>query len=205
MIASSFKFLVWADLLPESFLPGVSIFLSQAEDGIRYGHVTGVQTCALPICDSGVYSAGAPGLGEHVIGVASYDNSHIMTSTARAVPSGEDIPFMTMDNAEEPPPSGQTDELVHLGRACLAEGDELEDDPEGKTALIVRGECAFAEKYDAAVEAGATGVVMYNNEPGMFAGGGIEDQGAFSVGISDERSEERRVGKRWSVRSGARQ
>lgn len=136
--------------------------------------------------DSGVYSAGAPGLGEHVIGVASYDNSHIMTSTARAVPSGEDIPFMTMDNAEEPPPSGRTDELVHLGRACLAEGDELEDDPEGKTALIVRGECAFAEKYDAAVEAGATGVVMYNNEPGMFAGGGIEDQGAFSVGISDE-------------------
>src|SRR5437870_9431053 len=24
-------------------------FFSQAEDGIRYGHVTGVQTCALPI------------------------------------------------------------------------------------------------------------------------------------------------------------
>src|SRR5439155_2044220 len=27
-----------------------SLFL-QAEDGIRYGHVTGVQTCALPISD----------------------------------------------------------------------------------------------------------------------------------------------------------
>src|SRR5690625_8042728 len=25
-------------------------FFSQAEDGIRDGHVTGVQTCALPIC-----------------------------------------------------------------------------------------------------------------------------------------------------------
>src|SRR5690625_7622899 len=25
-------------------------FLFQAEDGIRFGHVTGVQTCALPIC-----------------------------------------------------------------------------------------------------------------------------------------------------------
>ena len=135
---------------------------------------------------SGLYSAGAPGLGEHVIGVASFDNTHIMTTTARARPSGESIPFMTMDTAEEPPSSGETDELVHLGRACLAEGDELEGDPEGKTALIVRGECAFAEKYDAAVEAGATGVVMYNDEPGMFAGGGIVDQGAFSVGISDE-------------------
>src|SRR5207253_6720160 len=28
------------------------IFFFQAEDGIRDGHVTGVQTCALPICIS---------------------------------------------------------------------------------------------------------------------------------------------------------
>src|SRR5439155_3771803 len=28
----------------------ISIFFFQAEDGIRDGHVTGVQTCALPIC-----------------------------------------------------------------------------------------------------------------------------------------------------------
>src|SRR5439155_5096647 len=27
-----------------------SFFFFQAEDGIRAGHVTGVQTCALPIC-----------------------------------------------------------------------------------------------------------------------------------------------------------
>src|SRR5690625_6186152 len=27
-----------------------TIFFFQAEDGIRDGHVTGVQTCALPIC-----------------------------------------------------------------------------------------------------------------------------------------------------------
>src|SRR5439155_6844489 len=29
------------------------IFFFQAEDGIRDGHVTGVQTCALPICPLG--------------------------------------------------------------------------------------------------------------------------------------------------------
>src|SRR5207253_7514667 len=29
------------------------LFFFQAEDGIRDGHVTGVQTCALPISDSG--------------------------------------------------------------------------------------------------------------------------------------------------------
>src|SRR6266702_4965780 len=30
------------------------LFFFQAEDGIRYGHVTGVQTCALPICSQAV-------------------------------------------------------------------------------------------------------------------------------------------------------
>src|SRR5437870_6027142 len=30
-------------------LPGRAVFFFQAEDGIRDGHVTGVQTCALPI------------------------------------------------------------------------------------------------------------------------------------------------------------
>src|SRR5690625_2189316 len=32
------------------FFPSFSLFFFQAEDGIRDGHVTGVQTCALPIC-----------------------------------------------------------------------------------------------------------------------------------------------------------
>src|SRR6266508_518215 len=35
------------------------LFFFQAEDGIRYGHVTGVQTCALPIW---VISWSQPGL-----------------------------------------------------------------------------------------------------------------------------------------------
>src|SRR5690625_7347625 len=37
-------------------------FFFQAEDGIRDGHVTGVQTCALPICRSS-RSAGPAGRG----------------------------------------------------------------------------------------------------------------------------------------------
>src|SRR4051794_41829159 len=38
-----------------------TIFFFQAEDGIRDGRVTGVQTCALPICAR----AGAPPSGRH--------------------------------------------------------------------------------------------------------------------------------------------
>src|SRR5439155_5242596 len=36
-----------------------SVFFFQAEDGIRDGHVTGVQTCALPILTSAMPSSGA--------------------------------------------------------------------------------------------------------------------------------------------------
>ncbi|MFD3684229.1 S8 family serine peptidase [Nocardiopsis sp. NPDC058631] len=134
---------------------------------------------------SGLYSAGAPGLGEDVIGVASFDNTHIQAASVTANPSGEELAYMEMGAAEPPPTSGETDELVHVGRGCTALGDEVAD-VEGRTALMVRGECTFAEKYDAALAAGATGVVMYNNVAGMFAGGGIVDQGAFSIGVSDE-------------------
>src|SRR5690625_7411187 len=34
----------------------IFVFFFQAEDGIRDGHVTGVQTCALPICGPAPYA-----------------------------------------------------------------------------------------------------------------------------------------------------
>src|SRR5215510_9348419 len=40
-------------------ISGALFFFFQAEDGIRDGHVTGVQTCALPICRP---SHGPPGM-----------------------------------------------------------------------------------------------------------------------------------------------
>src|SRR5439155_17604166 len=48
----------------------ISTFFFQAEDGIRDGHVTGVQTCALPISNRG-----APGLkgGRATIGATLLD------------------------------------------------------------------------------------------------------------------------------------
>src|SRR5437660_7341790 len=36
------------------------VFFFQAEDGIRDGHVTGVQTCALPICRGSRYGIDGP-------------------------------------------------------------------------------------------------------------------------------------------------
>ncbi|MDV6012794.1 S8 family serine peptidase [Haloechinothrix sp. LS1_15] len=135
---------------------------------------------------NGVYSSGAPGLGEQVIGVASYENSHISVHTAEANPSGEPVPYMPMSEAPEPPTTGTSAELVDVGRACVeSEGDELTGDPYARVALIERGACTFDEKYAAAMDAGAEGVVIYNNVGGMFAGGGITDRGGFAIGISD--------------------
>ncbi|CAL9438238.1 hypothetical protein SUDANB121_02205 [Nocardiopsis dassonvillei] len=133
---------------------------------------------------TGLYSAGAPGLGENVIGVASFDNTHVRAASAVADPSGETIPYMEMDDAPAPPTSGGTDPLAVAGRACTSLGDEV-GDMTGRTALIIRGSCTFAEKYDAAVAAGATGVVIYNNVSGLFAGGGVAAGEAFSIGVSD--------------------
>src|SRR5699024_11747464 len=53
-------------------------FFFQAEDGIRYRNVTGVQTCALPIYRSG---AGGCGDGEAQIGQA-FDREDHMTLIA---------------------------------------------------------------------------------------------------------------------------
>lgn len=94
-----------------------------------------------------------------------------------------------MGGSKPVPSSGSSDPLVHVGRACTeTEGDELDADPAGKTALIVRGVCPFAEKYDAAVAAGATGVVIYNDAAGLVTGtveGAEHEYEVWAAGITD--------------------
>jgi minor extracellular serine protease Vpr len=131
---------------------------------------------------SGVYAAGAPGLGEKVIGVASYDNTHINALTFDVNPGGQKVPYLTLAAASDPPTTGTSAELVFVGQGCNA--DTYLDDPAGKVALIVRGVCTFDEKYQRAFNAGAVGVVIHNNSTGLFAGGGIVSQGLFAISIS---------------------
>jgi subtilisin family serine protease len=145
---------------------------------------------------NGLYSAGAPGLGQDVIGVASFDNTHINALTFNVNPSGEAVPYLALSTTEDAPTEGDSPEVVYVGRGCVTPdpganppvppgGDPYLDDPAGKVALIVRGDCTFNEKYQRAVEAGAVGVVIHNNVSGLFAGGGVTDRGVFGIGISD--------------------
>jgi minor extracellular serine protease Vpr len=130
---------------------------------------------------SGVWSAGAPGVGNKVIGVASFDNTAISALTFVVNPTGQRVAYLPMlDNT---PTSGTTPEVVWVGQGCNA--DQYLGNPSGKVALIVRGGCTFNEKYQRAVDVGAVAVVIYNNVPGIFAGGGvIAKNNVPAVGVS---------------------
>ncbi|MFN9068572.1 MAG: PA domain-containing protein, partial [Bdellovibrionales bacterium] len=49
-------------------------------------------------------------------------------------------------------------------------------DISGKFALVVRGEIKFAEKAVNAIRAGAAGLVVFNNAPGLIRGSLTEDE-----------------------------
>lgn len=125
---------------------------------------------------TGTFSAGAPGLGEKVIGVASFDNTNVQLKTFTYDDPGTEgddairVGYATMSGADDPPTSG-SEEVVFLGRGCVDSTDDTHlDDPNGRVALIIRGECTFREKAVGALDAGATAVVIYNNVPGNFSG-----------------------------------
>ncbi len=128
---------------------------------------------------NGLYAAGAPGLGEKVIGVASFDNSHVFLPTFTVI--GQSIGYVTMTFSPNPPTSG-TFEVVNVGLGC----DPLTVDLTGKIALAARGTCAFGIKALNAINAGAEAVLISNNAPGVFNGtlGAVIDGITPVVGIS---------------------
>jgi len=112
----------------------------------------------------GLYSAGAPGLGEKVIGVASYDNT--FTYLPYFTVGGQNIGFITMEYAPDPPTTGDYEVVeANLDGTPIVPGSLV-----GKVALISRGEYSFNFKATNAIAAGAVAVVIYNNVPGLFNG-----------------------------------
>jgi subtilisin family serine protease len=136
---------------------------------------------------NGVYSAGAPGVGEKVIGVASFENSHVRAPGFTITPDDMGIAYIravgfgSVPAPPAPPTSGT------FAIAETAAGDAVGTVPPGtlpandacnavappagffagKIALIRRGTCGFSEKAKNAEAAGALAVVLYNNQPGL--------------------------------------
>jgi minor extracellular serine protease Vpr len=125
---------------------------------------------------SGVYSAGAPGLGENVIGVASFDNSHVALATFTVTPADITAGYGNAAAAPPAPTSGslpldKSGTPASAADACNVDGaspftpEQFTD----KAVLIRRGTCPFHEKALNAQNAGAAAVVLYNNVAGRFS------------------------------------
>ncbi len=120
---------------------------------------------------SGTYSAGAPGLGEKVIGVASFDNTNVALNTFTISPDDTPIGYGNAAAAPVAPTSGtypmaRTGDVTATNDACSAlPADSLA----GHVALIRRGGCFFHTKALNAMNAGAVAVVLYNNVGGRFS------------------------------------
>jgi minor extracellular serine protease Vpr len=138
---------------------------------------------------TGVYSTGAPSVGEKVIAVASFDNTHVRQSVFTVSPDGTKVGFNPASAAPPPPTSGsgtlaRTGTTASTADACAAlPAGSLA----GRIALVRRGGCTFHLKALNAQNAGAVGVVIYNNGPGAVSAtvAGSPAITVPTVGVSD--------------------
>src|SRR5712671_2044424 len=120
---------------------------------------------------NGIYSAGAPGVGESVIGVASFDNTHIKLPFLTVSSSAGHIGYTAAAGAPAAPTTGSlqmartgTTTTANDGCSALPAGSLA-----GKAVLIRRGTCSFNAKAFNAQSAGAAAVVLYNNVAGRVS------------------------------------
>jgi minor extracellular serine protease Vpr len=118
---------------------------------------------------NGIYSAGAPGVGDKVIGVASYDNTHVRIASFTISPDNTAIGYTVAASSPAAPTSGslpmsRTGTTSTANDACNAVAP-VAGSLTGTAVLIRRGTCTFYEKARNAQLAGASAVVLYNNCP----------------------------------------
>ncbi|MFI5612488.1 M28 family metallopeptidase [Amycolatopsis sp. NPDC051903] len=84
---------------------------------------------------------------------------------------GTDVPVIAMEYTPSTPVGGVTAQLAVVPGDATP-GCEASDYSgiTGKIVLVSRGACPFAQKQQAAADAGAIGALIYNNEPGPLNG-----------------------------------
>jgi minor extracellular serine protease Vpr len=120
---------------------------------------------------SGLYAGSAPGIGERVIGVASFDNTYRYFPAIAISPDGYLAGYVPANGAPAPPSAGsfplsRTGTTTSPADACNGITAPAPGSLSGTVALIRRGTCSAYEKALNAQSAGAVGVVVYNNGPG---------------------------------------
>ena len=122
----------------------------------------------------GLYSAGAPGVGDKVIGTASYDNSHTQQIMLPGVPGQPRDPVRARPRGAPPAPTSgslhaRQDGNAGFGRRRLPAHRTSPGFLTGRAVLIRRGTCTFYVKAINAQAAGAAAVVLYNNVAGRLS------------------------------------
>jgi subtilisin family serine protease len=120
---------------------------------------------------NGMWAVSAPGVGERVIATANFQNTHVKLPAFTLSPDNLTMGYAQATGGQLAPLSGtvlltRTGTNASTADACNANapapGSLL-----GKVALIRRGACSFHEKTVNAQNAGAAGVIIYNNVPGL--------------------------------------
>jgi subtilisin family serine protease len=117
----------------------------------------------------GLYASGAPSLGENVIAVASFDNVGLHALSFTTSPGDQPTGYFQATAAPTAPTSGSFT-LARTGTATsTADGCTAlpAGSLSGRVVLIRRGTCGFFDKAKNAQNAGAAGVVIYNNVAGI--------------------------------------
>jgi minor extracellular serine protease Vpr len=126
---------------------------------------------------NGVYSNGAPGVGDGVIGVASYDNTNVNLNAATVTPLGLTVGYQNASGVPAAPFSGslplaKANAIGVVPTGPLPDPGPLPNDDgcavvaagtyTGKAVLIRRGTCGFYQKAKIAEDGGAAAVILYN-------------------------------------------
>jgi minor extracellular serine protease Vpr len=118
---------------------------------------------------SGMYAVSAPGIGEKVIATANFNNTHLNVQSFTITPDNLAVGYLQATGAQIIPLSG-TASLARTGTATST-ADACAPLPAGslagKVAIIRRGTCSFHDKAVNAQNAGAVGVLIYNNVAGL--------------------------------------
>lgn len=129
-----------------------------------------------------MHTAGAPGTYTNALTVASADN---VGNTGHFFAVGDKKIFYTEStnygNAPITSLSGTYEYVVLTGYGSVEDYAALGDALEGRIAVCSRGQLTFTEKATNAVNAGAVGTIIFNNEPGTInlALDGLPGQGSL--------------------------
>jgi subtilisin family serine protease len=141
-----------------------------SDELVQHGVVVAVAMGNAGGVSTALFSGGDPGTSNEAITVGSVDNANAFFYSFTV--NGVSRPYVQAAAAPVAPKTG-TFPLAKTGTPTLAD-DGCNTHPiapgslTGKIVLIRRGTCGFFEKSLNAQNAGAAGVVLYNNAPGFI-------------------------------------